>query len=81
MTWKEIGPYRGHMLWVRELPTEGWQVALVPDWSAPAGQANRVPPSEEQALPEAFPSEVAAVAAAMRFLERRQSGPAERRDP
>ncbi len=81
MTWKEIGPYRAHILWVRELPTEGWLVALVPDRSAPAGQANRVPPSEEQALPEAFPSQVAAVAAAMRFLERRQSGRAERRDP
>ncbi len=69
MDWKEVGPYRGHILWVRELPTEGWLVALVPHRSAP-GRANQVPPSEEQTLPEAFPSEVAAVAAAMRFLDR-----------
>ncbi len=72
MTWKEIGPYLGHTLWVREVSPEGWLVGMVPDRSAPAGRANRVPPSEDQALPEAFPSEIAAVAAAMRFLDREQ---------
>ncbi len=70
MTWKEIGPYRGHILWVRELPTEGWVVAIVPGQAAPEGARRRALPAEDQVLPEAFPSEIAAVAAAMRFLDR-----------
>ncbi len=67
MIWKEIGPYRGHILWVRELPTEGWLVGIVPDR---AGATRRAPPREDRVLPEAFGSEVAATAAATRFLDR-----------
>lgn len=45
MTWKEIGPYRDHILWVRELPNEGWLVAMVP---ARAAAAQHAPPPEER---------------------------------
>ncbi|HSD52505.1 MAG TPA: hypothetical protein VLG48_13965 [Candidatus Methylomirabilis sp.] len=78
MDWKEIGPYRGHILWVRELPTEGWLVGIVPDRAAAVPQA---PPPEERVLPEAFGSEVAAVAAAMRFLDREEARRSQQKDP
>ncbi len=72
MTWKEIGPYRGHLLWVQEIPPGGWLVAMVPDCPPPEGARRRVRAEEDQVLPEAFPSEIAAAAAAMRFLDRQE---------
>ncbi len=69
MEWKDIGPYRGQMIWARELPTGGWLVGLIPEQ---AGAPARTPPPENQILPAAFGSEVAATAAAIRFLDRQE---------
>ncbi len=81
MDWKEIGRYRDHIVWVRAWPSGGWVAAIVPNLTAPDTPPVRMAPPDDRMLPEPFSSEAAAVAAAMRFLDRRQSGPAERRDP
>lgn len=70
MDWKEIGRYRDHIIWVRARPTGGWVAATVPNLTAPETPLVRTAPPDDRVLPEAFPSEAAAVAAGMRFLDR-----------
>jgi hypothetical protein len=72
MDWKEIGPYREHVIWVRDLPTGEWVVAVVPAASPPEGISTPGGPPEDWILPEAFTSDAAAITAAMRHINREQ---------
>ncbi|HXZ43432.1 MAG TPA: PilZ domain-containing protein [archaeon] len=70
MDWKEIGPYREHVIWVRDMPTGKWIVAVVPAASPPEGASTPGGPSDDRILPEAFASDAAAITAAMRHINR-----------
>ncbi len=72
MDWKEIGPYREAMIWVRALPNGTWMAAVVPLPSPTAGRPAPGGPPGDWILPEAFASDTAAVAAAMRHINREQ---------
>jgi hypothetical protein len=70
MDWKEIGPYREHVIWVRDMPTGEWVVAVVPAVGPPEGVSTPGGPSDDWILPEAFASDAAAITAAMRHINR-----------
>jgi hypothetical protein len=70
MDWKVIGPYREHVIWVRDMPTGEWVVAVVPAASPPEGVSTPGGPSDDRILPEAFASDAAAITAAMRHINR-----------
>ncbi len=80
MDWKEIGRYRDLIVWVRARPSGGWVAAIVPNLTAPETPPVRTAPPDDRVLPEAFPSEAAAVVAATRFIDQEYARRAERSD-
>ncbi len=72
MDWREIGPYRESTIWVRALPNGAWMAAVAPLPTPADSRPAAGGPPDDQVLPEAFASDTAAVAAAMRHINREQ---------
>lgn len=70
MDWKEIGPYRDFLIWVRQLRGGRWTAAVTCLSQQPASRAISTLPLDEMVLPEGFESEAAAIEAAKRHVNR-----------
>lgn len=72
MEWREIGPYRGAVIWVRELRAGCWVAAVTPVPALVEKRPATAPPSGGMILPAGFASRSAAVEAARRYVDREQ---------
>lgn len=75
MEWREVGPYRDAMIWVRELRAGCWLAAVAPMPALAEKQPALSAPSEEMILPAGFVSQVGAIGGAQRCVDREREGP------
>ena len=81
MEWREVGAYRGAVIWVRRLRAGCWVVAVAPVPALAEGEPAHATPSEEMVLPAGFPSQAASVEGARRHIDRAPERPAEHGPP
>jgi CheY-like chemotaxis protein len=70
MAWETRGPYRGFLIWVKQLDATRWAAAVTPLPRPSEGRAPVTAPPDEMVFPEAFDSQAAAEAAAKRYIDR-----------
>ena len=68
--WETLEPFRGYLIWVKQLDATGWIAAVTPLPPVSDDRAPAVAPSNEMVFPEKFDSRETAEVAARRYIDR-----------
>ena len=69
LVWESLGPFRGGMIWAKELGATVWTAAITPLHQSSEDQASIVAVPNELILPQVFDSRAAAQAAAEKHID------------